>query len=75
MTKFKDSFHLYAMITILFWSLAYVLTRLTLQYFSAFSLGFLRYLIASLALIVVAVLTKMKLPQAKDIPFFFVSGC
>ncbi|MGI6733667.1 MAG: DMT family transporter [Anaerovoracaceae bacterium] len=75
MTKFKDSFHPYAMITILFWSLAYVLTRLTLQYFSAFSLGFLRYLIASLTLIVVAVLTKMKLPRAKDIPLFFVSGC
>ena len=35
--KFKNSFHPYAMVTILFWSLAYVLTRLTLQYFSAFS--------------------------------------
>lgn len=64
--NFKDSFHPYAMITILFWSLAYVLTRLSLQYFSTFSLGFLRYLIASLALIVIAVLTKMKLPRRKD---------
>jgi drug/metabolite transporter (DMT)-like permease len=73
--KFKDSFHPYAMITILFWSLAYVLTRLTLQYFSAFSLGFLRYLTASLALIVFAVLMKIKLPQGKDIPLFFISGC
>ena len=72
--KFKDSFHPYAMITILFWSLAYVLTRLTLQYFSAFSLGFLRYLTASLALIVFAVLMKIKLPQGKDIPLFFISG-
>lgn len=73
--KFKDSFHPHAMITILFWSMAYVLTRLTLQYFSAVSLGFLRYLTASLALVVVAILTKMKLPQAKDFPLFFVSGC
>jgi drug/metabolite transporter (DMT)-like permease len=73
--NFKDSFHPYAMITILFWSLAYVLTRLSLQYFSTFSLGFLRYLIASLALIVIAVLTKMKLPRRKDIPIFIVSGC
>lgn len=72
--KFKDSFHPYAMITILFWSLAYVLTRLSLQYFSAFSLGFLRYLTASFALIILAVLTKMKLPDKKDIPMFIVSG-
>lgn len=70
----KNSFHPYAMITILFWSLAYVLTRLTLQYFSAFSLGFLRYLIASCALIVIAVLTKMKLPRRKDLPWFLAAG-
>lgn len=73
--KIKDSFHPYAMITILFWSLAYVLTRLSLQCFSAFSLGFLRYFIASLALIVLAVSMKMKLPHKKDIPLFIVSGC
>lgn len=73
--NFKDSFHPYAMITILFWSLAYVLTRLSLQYFSIFSLGFLRYLIASSALIVIAVLTKMKLPRKKDFPLLIVSGC
>ncbi|MGI5935748.1 MAG: hypothetical protein ACOX7I_02935 [Oscillospiraceae bacterium] len=45
--NFKDSFHPYAAVTILFWSLAYVLTRLALNYFSPFSLGFLRYLLAS----------------------------
>lgn len=73
--KFKNSFHPYAIITILFWSLAYVLTRLTLQYFSAFSLGFLRYLIASLALIVVAVLMKMKLPRKQDLLWFLFAGC
>ena len=57
--KLKDSFHPYAIITIFFWSLAYVLTRLTLQYFSAFSLGFLRYFIASCTLLIVAIITKM----------------
>lgn len=72
--NFKNSFHPYAMVTILFWSLAYVLTRLTLQYFSAFSLGFLRYLIASGALILVAVFTKMKLPRKKDILWFLAAG-
>ena len=72
---FKNTFHPYAMVTILFWSLAYVLTRLTLQYFSAFSLGFLRYLVASCSLVVAAVFMKMKRPLRKDLPRFLLSGC
>ena len=72
--KFKDSFHPYAMVTIVFWSLAYVLTRLTLQYFSAFSLGFLRYFVASCALILIAVITKMQVPRWKDLPWFLLAG-
>lgn len=72
--KFRDSFHPYAIVTIVFWSLAYVLTRLTLQYFSAFSLGFLRYLVASAALAVMAVATKMQLPRKKDLPWFLAAG-
>lgn len=72
--NFKNSFHPYAIVTIFFWSLAYVLTRLTLQYFSAFSLGFLRYLIASCILLITAALTKMQLPRRADLPWFFVSG-
>lgn len=71
---FKDSFHPYAAVTIFFWSLAYVMTRLTLQYFSAFSLGFLRHLIASCALIVIAVAAKMKRPHLKDLPWFLAAG-
>lgn len=72
--NFKTSFHPYAMVTIVFWSLAYVLTRLTLQYFSAFSLGFLRYFIASCTLFCMAVFMKMKLPSRKDIPWFLLAG-
>lgn len=70
----KDSFHPYAAVTIIFWSLAYVLTRLTLQYFTAFSLGFLRYLIASCALMAVAILTRMQLPRRRDLPWFLAAG-
>nr|UWI51602.1 DMT family transporter [Clostridioides difficile] len=72
--KLRDSFHPYAIITIVFWSLAYVLTRLTLQYFSAFSLGFLRYFVASCSLIIVAVIIKMKPPHKKDLLCFLASG-
>ncbi|NLK97668.1 MAG: DMT family transporter [Epulopiscium sp.] len=70
----KNSFHPYAIITIIFWSLAYVLTRLTLQYFTAFSLGFLRYFIASCTLMIVAVLLKMKLPSKEDFLWFVSAG-
>lgn len=72
--KLKDSFHPYALITIIFWSLSYVLTRLTLQYFSAFSLGFLRYLVASATLIVISFFIKIKRPAKSDWPWFFASG-
>lgn len=72
--NFKNSFHPYAAVTIVFWSLAYVLTRLSLQYFSAFSLGFLRYFIASCALAVLALLTRMKLPKKGDLPWFLAAG-
>lgn len=72
--KWKDSFHPYAMVTILFWSLAYVLTRLALRSFSAFSLGFLRYAAASCTLVIVAVATKMSFPDRSDLKWFLASG-
>lgn len=64
----------YALATVFCWSMAFVFTRMTLPYFSATSLGFLRYLIASAALIVIAVVTKMKPPKLADWPWFLVSG-
>jgi drug/metabolite transporter (DMT)-like permease len=70
----KDNFHFYAIITIVFWSLAYVFTRLALKHFSAPSLGFLRYFVASCTLIVVVMVTKMKLPEKKDAKWFILAG-
>jgi len=72
--KIKESYHTYAIITILFWSLSYVLTRLSSQYFSAFALGFLRYAFASVALIIVALVARIKLPDKKDIGWFLLAG-
>ena len=72
--RLSDSFHPYAAATILFWSLAYVLTRMALQYFTAFSLGFLRYATASLALLVIILLKHIKAPKMIDIPWFILSG-
>lgn len=72
--KCWESHHPYAIVTIVFWSLAYVLTRLALRHFSAFSLGFLRYLVASATLLIVAVATKSKLPAKRHSLLFIASG-
>ncbi len=72
--KLKDSFHIYAIITIIFWSFAYVLTRATLQHFSVYSLGFLRYFVASCALVVITILAKISFPRKADLIWFFFAG-
>ncbi len=72
--KWRDSYHPYAMTTIFFWSLAYVFTRLTSEVFSPSALGFLRYIMASAALAVVALVTKMPLPRRQDLGWFAAAG-
>lgn len=72
--KLKGSFHIYAIITIVLWSLTYVLTRLALQHFSPFAFAFLRYGVASLSLLPFVLIAKIKPPKRKDIPWFFAAG-
>lgn len=72
--KFLNNFHIYAIITIIFWSSAFVLTRLALKYFSPLSLGFLRYLIASISLIIFSIIIKIKIPNKNDIKWFIIAG-
>ena len=70
----KQLYQPYALATVFCWALAFVFTRMTLSYFSAASLGFLRYLVASAALLVIAIVTKMRPPKLADWPLFLVSG-
>ena len=70
----KDSYHPYAITTIIFWALAFAFTKLALEVFSPFSLGFLRYFIASIAMIIIVIKLKLKFPEKKDIPLFIASG-
>jgi drug/metabolite transporter (DMT)-like permease len=72
--KLKDNYHIFAIITIVFWSLGYVFTRLALRYFSPLSLGFLRYFIASISLIIFSLFIKIKMPNKKDIKWFILAG-
>lgn len=70
----KKSYHFYAIITIIFWALAFVFTRLALQYFDVYSLSFLRYFTASLTLIVVIFFMKTAKPKKEDFLTYLFSG-
>jgi drug/metabolite transporter (DMT)-like permease len=72
--KLKDNFHPFAITTIIFWSSAYVFTRLSLRFFSPLSLGFLRYFIASLSLLIIALIIKINIPKKEDVKWFFLAG-
>ena len=70
----KKSYHFYAIITIIFWALAFVFTRLGLQYFDVYSLSFLRYLVASITLLVIICFIKINRPKKEDLFSFILSG-
>ncbi|MEY8338102.1 EamA family transporter [Lachnospiraceae bacterium 62-35] len=72
--RLKDSFHPYAALTIIVWSISFIYTKLALEHFSASSLGFLRYLMASGALLVMVLTAKIGLPHKEDIFWFLLSG-
>ena len=61
-------------ITITLWASAFVGIRAALAYFSPLHLAFLRMLIGSVGLGIVAVIRKTRLPDLKDIPIFLLCG-
>ncbi len=72
--RIRDSYHLYAIITIQCWSLIFVLTRLMMPAVSSASIGALRCVIASFVMVIALVLTRSRLPRLKDIPLFLLAG-
>ena len=68
------SYHPYALTTAFFWSVGFVFTRLAVQYYSPPSLGFLRHIVASLTVIIFALIAKISLPKRKDILWFIAAG-
>ena len=70
----KKNYHFYAITTIIFWALAFVFTRLALQYFDVYTLSFLRYLAASITLLIIICFIKINKPKKKDLPTFILSG-
>ena len=70
----KRNYHFYAIITIIFWALAFIFTKLGLQYFDVYSLSFLRYLSASLTLIIMMFFIKINKPKKEDFSTYLLSG-
>lgn len=68
------SFHVYAFITVLLWSSAYVFTKFALDHFSPAVLGLLRCAVAGAALLAVLAVRKSGLPRPADIPRFLLTG-
>ena len=70
----KKNYHFYAMITIVFWAMAFVFTKLALQYFDVYTLSFLRYFSASLTLILIICFMKINKPKKEDLLIYLLSG-
>ena len=70
----KKNYHFYAIITIIFWAMAFVFTRLALQYFDVYSLSLLRYLSASITLIIIIYFMKINKPKKEDFLTYLLSG-
>lgn len=69
-----NKYWLYAAVTILCWGVGNVLTRVALWDFSPFSVGFLRYLIASAILLALVAAKRLKPPKRSLLPMFIFSG-
>lgn len=64
----------YALLTVLLWSSAYVFTKVALEFYSVSSLALLRCAVASLCLVGVLVVKKASFPGLAALPRFFASG-
>lgn len=67
-------YQFYAIITILSWGIGNVLTRIALRSFSPFAIGFWRYAIATILLMVLVIVKRISPPAKADMPWFVLSG-
>jgi len=66
--------YLAATFAILLWSSAFPITRYVLQYYSPVTIVLLRFTAASVTLIIIGIIRKIRLPALKDIPLFALCG-
>ena len=70
----KLKVNLLGLATISFWALAFPFSKVAMQHFTPFALGFLRVCIASVVLLIIGIFTKIRLPRARDIGWLFLSA-
>ena len=63
-----------ALITVFLWASAFPVVKYLLDYYSAESIMVFRFLIASLTIIAVIVIKKVKVPDREDLPLFALAG-
>ena len=66
--------HFAATFAMLLWSSAFPITRYVLQYYSPVTIMLLRFAAATVTLIIIGKLRKIRLPAPKDIPLFALCG-
>lgn len=73
--KPKFTLHRLAVVmALVFWASAFTAVHIGLEGYTPVQLAFLRYVAASLALLIVAVIFRMRLPDRRDWPGIFVLG-
>ncbi len=70
----KLKVNLFSLGTIFFWSLAFPFSKLAMQHFTPYTLGFLRVLIASITLLIIGKFAGNRIPRKKDLIWFLFSG-
>ncbi|MDP0493973.1 MAG: DMT family transporter [Fusobacterium sp. JB021] len=60
--------------TIFLWASAFPVTKIALSYFTPQTLGLVRYLAATICLLLIGYIKKIGLPRTRDIPKFLFSG-
>jgi len=63
-----------ALITVFLWASAFPAVKYLLDYYSPTSILVFRFLVASLTIIAVILIKKVKLPDKKDLPLFALAG-
>ncbi|MCL2619117.1 MAG: DMT family transporter [Defluviitaleaceae bacterium] len=74
MKGLKYNYYLFAITSILIWSLGFVTTRLALEYMHPFSIALVRYIVASVLLLGIALRFKIRPPERGDWPLFLFCG-
>ncbi|MCI8466121.1 MAG: DMT family transporter [Lachnospiraceae bacterium] len=74
MEKKNNSYMIYAGITTVIWATAVLFTQYAQESFSSQSIGVIRYLFATAAILIVMVGKRIGPPKLKDVPKFLLSG-